>query len=308
MKQAISIVIPTHNRPDFLLKAVESTLENCSAQGEIIVVDDRSQIPAAKLLNHHTADTRLRIISNQGQNGGAAHARNLGVQHAQHEIVMFLDDDDTFFEGYIETLLNAPELSQADYGYGQISFTKKEMLPKQKDTFTLLTDNKKFRQYLSGTNGGFWVRRSTFLALGGFDTAQTVDEDTDLCVRFISTGAKCLVYHGLATLVFHSNISAPDQKITQLSFDTKVQTVLNCYKRTYEKSAQQFSPASEAAWYLSSRYVRRAVKAGAQGEALAFCLAQHSAILKLRLLAFYYKKRSSQALRSAFASLKRQTN
>ncbi|WP_020396069.1 glycosyltransferase family 2 protein [Thiolinea disciformis] len=307
MKQAISIVIPTHNRPDFLLKAVESALENCSAQGEVIVVDDRSQIPAATLLMP-LQDPRLKIIRNKNQHGGAAYARNLGAQHAHHEIVMFLDDDDTFFEGYIEALLNSAELAQADYGYGQISFTKKEILSKPKEKFTLLTDNKKFRQYLSGTNGGYWVRRSTFLALGGFDTAQTVDEDTDLCVRFISAGAKCLVYHGLATLVFHSNVSVPDQKITQLSFDTKAQTVLSCYKRTYEKAAPQFSPSSEAAWYLTSRYVRRAVRAGAQREALAFCLAQHSAILKLRLLAFYHKKRISQVLRKTFASLKRQTN
>ena len=75
-----TIVIPTHNRDDLLVRSVRSALQACPADGEVLVVDDKSIIPAAQVLDTES-DPRLRVIVNTGPSG-ASNARNLGVSSA----------------------------------------------------------------------------------------------------------------------------------------------------------------------------------------------------------------------------------
>ena len=82
----VSIIIPTYNRPALLQRAVASALAACPQDGEVIVVDDRSDT-AIKALRDVT-DPRLRITTNTGDKG-AAGARNHGIAQAKGDIVMF---------------------------------------------------------------------------------------------------------------------------------------------------------------------------------------------------------------------------
>ncbi|PID49361.1 MAG: hypothetical protein CR991_07390 [Proteobacteria bacterium] len=297
----ISIVIPTHNRPNFILRAVQSALQSCTAQGEVIVVDDRSRFPVAELLQT-VSDPRLRVVRNDDAVGGAAYARNIGVKAATKELVFFLDDDDTFFSTYIESVLQATELPRADYGFGMDCL---ELEQSHTSTFVantscaLLHPRREFRKCLGSTGAGFWVRRSIFLTLGGFDPQQVVDEDTDLCVRLIIAGSYCLFYKGYATLKYR-NITITDsnlEKVKQLSFDTDVVVAMQCYARTFIKARPHFLPSSTAIWYLASRYIRRAMNAGHKLEASAFIKQQTSVCLKLKLSLFYYRKLFSNFLK-----------
>ena len=84
----LTIIIPTYNRPQLLLKAVESALAQPIDNFEVIVVDDRSSQPI-----NLPEDPRLRIIRLEQNKGGAA-ARNIGVKAARGHWITFLDDDD----------------------------------------------------------------------------------------------------------------------------------------------------------------------------------------------------------------------
>jgi GT2 family glycosyltransferase len=85
---AISIIIPTYNRPHLLPRAVKSALEQTVDDVEVIVVDDAS--PAHVNLPEHP---RLRIVR-LSVNSGAAAARNAGALVARGRWITYLDDDD----------------------------------------------------------------------------------------------------------------------------------------------------------------------------------------------------------------------
>jgi GT2 family glycosyltransferase len=86
-----TVIIPTHDRPDLLSRALRSVYGQAAPATEIIVVDDASEIPVAA--SAEIADPRLRIIRLETASG-AAIARNVGLDQASCDIVAFLDDDD----------------------------------------------------------------------------------------------------------------------------------------------------------------------------------------------------------------------
>src|SRR6056300_1742027 len=96
-----SIIIPTHNRPEYLGDCLRSAEVAIRSHGEIIVVDDGSN-PPAKLPNNSLDCVK---ISRLPISKGASAARNFGVAQASGELVFFLDDDDEMNPNYIEYIL-----------------------------------------------------------------------------------------------------------------------------------------------------------------------------------------------------------
>jgi hypothetical protein len=97
----VSVILPTHNRPDLLREALTSLRDQTFTNWEAVVVDDASN-PAVAL---KPKDTRTRILRHDTAQGGAA-AKNTGIQNARGEILAFLDDDDCYAPRYLERALN----------------------------------------------------------------------------------------------------------------------------------------------------------------------------------------------------------
>jgi len=85
------VVIPTHNRPQLVQRAVHSALAQEYADLEVVVVVDGPDNVTEKALAG-VSDKRLRDIV-LPQPVGAARARNLGVTAAWGDWIAFLDDD-----------------------------------------------------------------------------------------------------------------------------------------------------------------------------------------------------------------------
>lgn len=111
----VSIVIPTRDRPQLVLQAVESALAQTFADLEVIVVDDASTDPV-----HFPADPRLRSIYLSTSHGGAG-ARNVGTQIAKGRWISYLDDDDRLLPHMAEVGLNALEQTVLPPPVGVIS-------------------------------------------------------------------------------------------------------------------------------------------------------------------------------------------
>ncbi len=84
----LSIIIPTHNRPQLVIRAVKSALEQTVEDLEVIVVDDGSRVPPEL-----PQDSRVQRIRVPQSRGGAA-ARNIGTTAARSRWITYLDDDD----------------------------------------------------------------------------------------------------------------------------------------------------------------------------------------------------------------------
>ncbi|WP_268892127.1 glycosyltransferase family 2 protein [Enterococcus casseliflavus] len=88
----ISVVLPTFNRANTLMRAVESVLNQSYKNIELIVVDDCSTDNSLELLSK-IDDTRLKIVQ-LDENKGANFCRNLGIEISNGDYIAFQDSDD----------------------------------------------------------------------------------------------------------------------------------------------------------------------------------------------------------------------
>ena len=91
----LSVVTPTHRRPDLLDRLLRSLAEQTvpAEEFEVIVVDDASGDETPDVLSRWTAAHPTFHSSSFASGRGPASARNLGVHRAQGEVILFLDDD-----------------------------------------------------------------------------------------------------------------------------------------------------------------------------------------------------------------------
>jgi len=89
----VSIIIPTYNREQYISQAIESALSQTLKDIEVIVVDDGSTDNTEKVISPY----RNRINYIKTENGGVAHARNIGMEMAKGDYVSWLDSDDIYY-------------------------------------------------------------------------------------------------------------------------------------------------------------------------------------------------------------------
>ena len=110
----ISVIIPTHNRRELLLRAIDSVLKQTHEELEIIVIDDASTDGTqSAVLDLH--EERIQYVRLPEQSGACA-ARNKGVDMARGEYIAFHDSDDVFHPDKLEKQLQYLTDTDADVG------------------------------------------------------------------------------------------------------------------------------------------------------------------------------------------------
>jgi GT2 family glycosyltransferase len=101
----ISIVIPTHNRKDMLLRLIQSVLASDYKNIEIIIVNDASSDSTHDVLNKkYGKNKRVYIVTNK-KNLYTAGSRNIGAKAAKGEFIFFIDDDNVVAKNLISMLV-----------------------------------------------------------------------------------------------------------------------------------------------------------------------------------------------------------
>lgn len=113
----LSIIIPTYNRNENLIRLLQTLQKQIQDNVEVIVVDDHSDKPL-------TIDfpNWLKYIRLEENSGGASVPRNKGLDKAEGEYIAFIDSDDLVSDNYIETILNK---TKEDWDYCYISWKSK---------------------------------------------------------------------------------------------------------------------------------------------------------------------------------------
>lgn len=110
----ISVIIPTHNRRELLLRSARSVLAQTERDLELIVVDDAStdgtQLAVEEM---QRLDARVRYERLE-RNGGACAARNRGIRLARGEYIAFQDSDDVWLAQKLEVQKRMLERTGAD--------------------------------------------------------------------------------------------------------------------------------------------------------------------------------------------------
>lgn len=174
--------------------AVRSALAGLPAGGEVVVIDDHSAEPAADFLADFAPDMvqgRLRVVLN-GAGKGPAAARNFGVAEAQGPVVLFLDDDDLLHPDYPAAVLQMQAMGFA-FGFAKIRRFDDGMQPVPQahgDAPPLALKALPFKARLGGLGCGFWMERQLFERVGGINPLLFVNEDTDLSLKLLKSGAR----------------------------------------------------------------------------------------------------------------------
>lgn len=107
----VSVIIPTYNRADLLIKAINSVLNQTVTDVEIIVVDDGSTDQTKEAVK--AFENKVKFLR-QDHNGPNA-ARNFALMEAKGEYIALLDDDDLWLDFKLELQISLmrkfPELS-----------------------------------------------------------------------------------------------------------------------------------------------------------------------------------------------------
>lgn len=90
----ISVIIPAHNRPEQLARALGSVVAQSFRDFEVLVVDDGSR-PALDGVVRACHDSRVKYLRHREPLGASA-ARNTGIRHARSDFIALLDDDDSW--------------------------------------------------------------------------------------------------------------------------------------------------------------------------------------------------------------------
>ena len=109
----VTIIIPVYNVEPYLEQCLDSLLNQTLNNFEVICVDDGSTDHSLLILRQY-ASKDSRIIVKQQEHRGAGAARNLGLQFASGEYVIFLDSDDFFESELLETLVEAIDAEHSD--------------------------------------------------------------------------------------------------------------------------------------------------------------------------------------------------
>ena len=180
----VSAIIPTFNRAQPLIRAVDSVLAQSWPNLEIIVVDDGSTDNSTNLLRKRFG-SRIRILP-LPRNRGVSYARNRGIELSRGSFIAFLDSDDLW----------QPEKTERQLAFMQ---TEPDILISQTDEIWIRNGKQvnpcKHHQKPSGlifaeclplcvvSPSAVMMRRRFFAQIGHFDENLPACEDYDLWLR-----------------------------------------------------------------------------------------------------------------------------
>lgn len=104
----VSIIVPVYNREKTIDRCIESILAQDFCDFECILVDDGSKDKSMEICESFSKKDD-RIIVLKKKNGGVSSARNMGLEHAIGEWVVFVDSDDVIASNHLTNLLKHSE-------------------------------------------------------------------------------------------------------------------------------------------------------------------------------------------------------
>jgi glycosyltransferase involved in cell wall biosynthesis len=194
----VSVIMPSYNTASLIGEALDSVFSQSYRDFEVIVVNDGS--PDTPDLERVLRPYQERIVYLTQQNRRACGARNNGISHAKGEYLAFLDSDDSWTPGYLQSQIEQLEADAAldmvycdclIYGDGrEAGKTFMQGCPSSGQvTFeSVLTEQCQIP--VSGTV----VRRQAVVNAGLFDERLAMCDDYEMWLRLAYRGAR-ISYH-----------------------------------------------------------------------------------------------------------------
>ena len=128
----ISVIVPIYNVEKTIQKCLDSLAEQTIEDVEFLLIDDGSTDRSGELADLYGSDARFHIFHTLNQ--GLSAARNIGIDNANGEWIMFVDSDDYVDSQYCELPFLAAKRYEADlvcFDYSEKGKQKKSLGNKQ---------------------------------------------------------------------------------------------------------------------------------------------------------------------------------
>lgn len=128
MNELVSIIIPIYNAEDNISKCIESILNQTYSNIEVLCINDGSKDNSKEILEEYQKKDKRIIIINKN-NSGVSDTRNLGIDKAKGDYIMFIDADDYIEKNYIKEMINVANKYECDHvisGYTEVNNNQKK--------------------------------------------------------------------------------------------------------------------------------------------------------------------------------------
>lgn len=242
----ISVIIPTYSRPNNLIRAINSVINQTYKNTEIIVVDDNGlgstfQKYTKELIQSYIDDNSIIYIAHEKNLNGSA-ARNTGIKAAKGEYIAFLDDDDEFVSNKLE--LQLKELESLDSQWGGC-YCNTELISLKNKTSNIypciysgnLTVGMLMETIFFNTST-LLIRRNVIEELNGFDESYQRHQDWEFLIRFFRKYKIKLVDPGVPLLKRYTDESQPFARINGAKIYKLKSKFLDEFKNDIKKNPE----------------------------------------------------------------------
>lgn len=259
----VSVIIPTYNRANLLIRAINSVLKQSLQDFELIVVDDGSTDNTKEIVeNFQKKESRIIYLKNTQNSGGAAAPKNLGIKNACGKYIATLDSDDVWLTTKLKKQVAVFEASDdskmvlvtCDYFLVGEKSKNRIFIPKYTDILLQILT----RDYL-GTGSCVMYKREVFNSIGNFDENLKSCQDWDMRIRIFKKYNVVIIKEPLVEYYVHdSNISI------HLSLEKReddIRCLLSKHKSLYTKypKADALQKRYIGTWYVMNGNIKKAI-------------------------------------------------
>ena len=198
----VSVIVPVYNVEKYIAECIDSVLAQSYSNLELLLINDGSKDGSGAICDEYAVkDSRVRVFHKE--NKGVSFARNLGLDNAIGDYIIFLDSDDYWLTNdCLEKLVTTSLMFNADIVRGQYKEVDEigndllinDFSSKIKYEMRILSSSVFYQQIVNGEN--FFVllllKKSIFDAGLRFDEKIGFQEDAELNIRLFCENYRCI--------------------------------------------------------------------------------------------------------------------
>jgi len=120
VKNKLSIIMTAYNVADYISSTIDSVIAQTNQNFNLIIVDDCSTDQTQKIIRSYEKEYDWISVVCHAENLGVSSARNTGLQHADGDLVTFIDGDDWVEPDYVDhfiTVFNDEDVDLVTCGF-----------------------------------------------------------------------------------------------------------------------------------------------------------------------------------------------
>ena len=256
MTPLVSVIIATYKRPKYLIRAINSVLNQTYKNIEIIVIDDNNENDEFRKLTENVLkkliDENKIIYIKHKYNKGCPASRNTGIKNAKGEFISFLDDDDEYLPTKTDLQLKIFQNKKDEIGLVYGAYIRKDLnLNKESLIEPKFKGNVNFVLGLNkiGSPSIVMCKKSAIIKIGGFDETLPYKEDIDFFFRLSEYYNFDYTREVVVKYYIHSN------ERLSFSYKYKLSHTIQFIRKHYPKIKRPRARWSEIQEWLGALYL-----------------------------------------------------